>query len=348
MSRILVTGGAGFLGSNFVHHVLRSAEYHVTVLDKLTYAGNFESLRGLPKDRLTFVKGDIADAEVVNSLVRRVDIVVHFAAESHNDNSLRDPKIFLDTNIYGTYTLLEAVRYHEKRFHHVSTDEVYGELPLDCAVRFTEKSSYNPSSPYSATKAASDLLVKAWARSFGVQATISNSSNNYGPRQHIEKFIPRQITNIIDGASPKLYGNGENVRDWIHVDDHSAAILKILEEGVIGETYVVGAEGEMTNKEVLRMILEIMRAPLEIELVPDRPGHDKRYAVEAAKLRTELDWMPRFLTFETGLRDTILWYQENEQWWRPHKAPTESRYSQHRQSSLCWDELATSDMGEAC
>ena len=226
-----MTGGAGFIGSNFVRHVLGATDHHVTVLDKLTYAGNRASLDGLPEDRFSFVQGDICDAPLVDGLVEQADLVIHFAAESHNDNSLRDPSPFLQTNLIGTYTLLEAVRRHQKRYHHISTDEVYGDLELDDPERFTESTPYNPSSPYSSTKAGSDLLVRAWVRSFGVRATISNCSNNYGPFQHVEKFIPRQITNVIDGIRPRLYGAGLNVRDWIHADDHSAAVLLISEQG---------------------------------------------------------------------------------------------------------------------
>ncbi|CAI7624529.1 unnamed protein product [Penicillium discolor] len=224
MTRLLVTGGAGFIGSNFVHYVVENTDHTVTVLDALTYAGNRESLAGLPENRVEFVHGDITDAELVDRLTAEADAVVHYAAESHNDNSLHSPRPFLDTNIVGTYTLLEAARRHERRFHHISTDEVYGDLELDDPQRFTEQTPYNPSSPYSSTKAGSDLLVRAWVRSFGVQATISNCSNNYGPYQHVEKFIPRQITNVIRGIRPKLYGAGENVRDWIHANDHSSAL----------------------------------------------------------------------------------------------------------------------------
>ncbi len=229
--RILVTGGAGFIGSNFVHFLVDNTDHSVVVLDKLTYAGNLRSLDGLPENRYEFVKGDIADAALVDELFGRVDAVVHYAAESHNDNSLHDPRPFLDTNIVGSYVLLEAARKHNIRFHHISTDEVYGDLELNDPERFTADTPYNPSSPYSSTKAASDMLVRAWVRSFGVQATISNCSNNYGPYQHVEKFIPRQITNVLRGERPKLYGTGDNVRDWIHADDHSSAVLDHPGEG---------------------------------------------------------------------------------------------------------------------
>ncbi|WP_294979660.1 dTDP-glucose 4,6-dehydratase [uncultured Microbacterium sp.] len=325
---LLVTGGAGFIGSNFVHHVIAHTDDHVTVLDKLTYAGNRASLAGLPADRFAFVEGDIADAALVDALFADADAVVHYAAESHNDNSLNDPRPFLDTNIIGTYTLLEAARKHGTRMHHISTDEVYGDLELDDPERFTENTPYNPSSPYSSTKAGSDLLVRAWVRSFGVQATISNCSNNYGPYQHVEKFIPRQITNVIRGIRPKLYGKGENVRDWIHADDHSSAVLTILDKGVIGETYLIGADGEKDNKTVVELILTLMGQPADAyDHVTDRAGHDLRYAIDSTKLRTELGWAPQYRDFEAGLAATIDWYQRNEAWWAPAKDGVEAFYA---------------------
>jgi len=328
MSNLVVTGGAGFIGSNFVHHLVEHTDHHVTVLDKLTYAGNRASLEGLPENRVRFVQGDIADAELVDTLFRGADAVVHYAAESHNDNSLDDPRPFLDTNIIGTYTLLEAARRHDVRLHHISTDEVYGDLELDDPERFTENTPYNPSSPYSSTKAGSDLLVRAWVRSFGVRATISNCSNNYGPYQHVEKFIPRQITNVIRGIRPKLYGTGENVRDWIHADDHSSAVLTILESGRIGETYLIGADGEQNNKDVVELILELMGQDRDAyDLVTDRPGHDLRYAIDSTKLRRELGWTPRFQDFRSGLAATIDWYRAHEGWWAPAKDATEAFYA---------------------
>jgi dTDP-glucose 4,6-dehydratase len=300
----------------------------VTVLDALTYAGNAASLDGLDPDRFTFVKGSVCDADLVEQLVADHDIVVHFAAESHNDNSLRDPSPFIQTNLVGTYTLLEAVRKHGTRYHHISTDEVYGDLELDDPARFTENTPYNPSSPYSSTKAGSDLLVRAWVRSFGVQATISNCSNNYGPYQHIEKFIPRQITNVIDGIRPKLYGAGLNVRDWIHVTDHNLAVLRILEAGRLGETYLIGADGELGNKTVIELILQLMGQPTDgYDHVTDRAGHDMRYAIDSTKLRTELGWEPTYGDFESGLAATIDWYRANEDWWRPVKQATEAKYA---------------------
>jgi dTDP-glucose 4,6-dehydratase len=332
MSRYLVTGGAGFIGSNFVRHLLDRTDSTVTVLDKLTYAGNRQSLEGLPENRFTFVRGDICNASLVHELVRGHDLVVHFAAESHNDNSLLDPSVFITTNLVGTYTLLEAVRRYGVRYHHISTDEVYGDLELDDPARFTETSPYNPSSPYSATKAGSDQLVRAWVRSFDVQATLSNCSNNYGPYQHVEKFIPRQITNVLDGGRPKLYGAGLNVRDWIHVDDHSSAVLLITTEGKIGETYLIGADGERNNKEVIETILGLLgKSPDEYDEVTDRAGHDLRYAIDSTKIRMELGWQPVFSDFEAGLAATIAWYQANQAWWRPQKAQTEAKYARQGQ-----------------
>lgn len=325
---IIVTGGAGFIGSNFVHYVYRERpDWHITVIDSLTYAGNPKNLEGLDESRFTFIKGDITDAELVDTLVSQNDIIVHYAAESHNDNSLKNPRPFLDTNIIGTYTILEAVRKHDKRLHHISTDEVYGDLELDDPQKFTEDTPYNPSSPYSSTKAGSDLLVRAWVRSFGVKATISNCSNNYGPYQHVEKFIPRQVTEILEGRRPKLYGAGENVRDWIHTEDHSSAVLTIIEKGRLGETYLIGADGEKDNKTVVELILSLMgKDAHDYEHVADRPGHDMRYAIDATKLRNELGWKPQFTDFESGLKETIQWYAENEEWWKPQKAETEAKY----------------------
>ena len=324
--RVLVTGGAGFIGANFVHWTMRHRpQAEVTVLDALTYAGNRASLAGLAVE---FVRGDVVDAALVDRLVAGADVVVHFAAESHNDNSLHDPSPFVTTNVVGTFTLLEAVRRHGVRLHHISTDEVFGDLELDDPDRFRESTPYNPSSPYSATKAGSDLLVRAWVRSFGIAATISNCSNNYGPFQHVEKFIPRQITNVLDGVRPKLYGSGANVRDWIHVDDHNSAVWTIIDQGVSGETYMIGADGERNNREVVETILELMGEPGDgYDHVPDRPGHDLRYAIDAAKLRDELGWTPQYPTFRDGLAATIDWYRDNQGWWRPQKDATERKYA---------------------
>lgn len=271
--RLLVTGGAGFIGANFVHSTVgEHPDSAVTVLDALTYAGSRESLASLG-DRIRLIEGDITDDALVDRLVAECDAVVHFAAETHVDNSLADPAPFLRSNVMGTFSVLEAIRRHRVRLHHVSTDEVYGDLPLidsgrgdsgrgdsgrddsggDDPVRFSATTPYNPSSPYAASKASADLLVRAWVRSFGIAATISNCSNNYGPYQHVEKFIPRAITNLLTGRRPKLYGTGANVRDWIHVDDHNSAVWRILENGVTGSTYLIGADGERDNASVLRI-----------------------------------------------------------------------------------------------
>lgn len=331
--KIIVTGGAGFIGSNFVHWVVdNQPDVHVTVLDALTYAGNKENLAGIPEERMTFVHGDICNTELLNQLVPGIDAIVHFAAESHNDNSIADPEPFVRTNVYGTYQLLQAARKNNVRFHHISTDEVYGDLALDDPARFTEETPYHPSSPYSSTKASSDMLVRAWCRTYGVHATISNCSNNYGPRQHIEKFIPRQITNILCGIRPKLYGDGLNVRDWIHTEDHSSAVWAILTKGRIGETYLIGADGEKNNIDVLHAILKGMgKAEDDFDWVKDRPGHDRRYAIDSTRLRTELGWMPKHTDFDQGLADTIKWYEDNRGWWEAEKEATEAKYAKQGQ-----------------
>ena len=330
--RLLVTGGAGFIGANFVHSTVRERpDVSVTVLDALTYAGRRESLDGVA-DAVRLVEGDICDAELVARLVAESDAVVHFAAESHVDNALDNPEPFLHTNVVGTYTILEAVRRQGVRLHHISTDEVYGDLELDDPARFTESTPYNPSSPYSATKAASDMLVRAWVRSYGVQATLSNCSNNYGPFQHIEKFIPRQITNILTGRRCKLYGSGANVRDWIHVDDHNSAVWRILEKGQIGQTYLISSEGERNNLTVLRAILTLMGHDADdFDHVIDRVGHDLRYAIDPSLLNDELCWAPKHTDFDEGLRETIDWYRANESWWRPLKDAAEARYEERGQ-----------------
>jgi dTDP-glucose 4,6-dehydratase len=333
--RLLVTGGAGFIGANFVQGAVRERAASVTVLDAFTYAGSRESLAPVDDD-ITLVEGDVTDAALVSDLVAEADAVVHFAAETHVDNALADPEPFLHTNIVGTYTVLEAVRRHqadrEVRLHHVSTDEVYGDLAVDDPARFTETTPYNPSSPYSSTKAAADLLVRAWVRSYRVRATISNCSNNYGPYQHVEKFIPRQITNILTGRRPKLYGSGANARDWIHVEDHNSAVWRILERGELGRTYLIGAEGERDNLSVLRTLLEIMgREPDDFDHVTDRAGHDLRYAIDPSVLYDELGWAPKHTDFTEGLRATVDWYRANEAWWRPLKDAVEAAYEERGQ-----------------
>ena len=326
---IIVTGGCGFIGSNFVRWVAREhPEVHVTVLDKLTYAGNPANIAGLDPARVELVVGDICDAGLLEELVPGHDAVVHYAAESHNDNSIADPAPFLRTNVEGTFALIEACRKFGVRYHHVSTDEVYGDLALDDPARFTEETPYRPSSPYSSTKAASDMLVRAWVRTYGLRATISNCSNNYGPYQHPEKFIPRQITNVIDGVRPRLYGDGRNVRDWIHTEDHSSAVWTILTRGRVGETYLIGADGERSNIDVLRAILRAMGRPEDgFDWVRDRPGHDRRYAIDPTKLRRELGWEPAHTDFAAGLERTIAWYCDHEGWWRAAKDAAEARYA---------------------
>ena len=336
MTKMLITGGAGFIGANFVHYTIKNhPDYEITVVDKLTYAGNPDNLASV-LEKIEFVTGDICDRELMDRLVGETDIVVHFAAESHNDNSLRDPWPFVETNVIGTYTILEAVRKHDKRLHHISTDEVFGDLELDDPNRFNENTPYNPSSPYSSTKAGSDMLVRAWIRSFGIKATISNCSNNYGPYQHIEKFIPRQITNILSDIKPKLYGTGEQVRDWIHVDDHNNAVHLIIEKGKLGDTYIIGADNDhVNNKQVIETILELMgKDRSDYEHVNDRPGHDMRYAMDSRKLHEELGWNPQY-TDNNGMREgllaTIDWYRTNQDWWKADKDSVEANYAKQGQ-----------------
>lgn len=330
--RLLVTGGAGFIGANFVHATLRERPHvRMTILDALTYAGSPESLPAAG-DSLRLVEGDVTDAILVDELVADADAVVHFAAETHVDNALADPEPFVRTNIVGTFTVLEAVRRQRVRLHHVSTDEVYGDLPLGSPQRFNGETPYNPSSPYSASKASADMLVRAWVRSYGINATISNCSNNYGPYQHIEKFIPRQITNLLTGRRPKLYGTGANVRDWIHVDDHNSAVWRILDSGTSGSTYLIGADGEHDNLSVVRLILELMGHDADdFESVTDRAGHDLRYAIDSTALRNELGWTPAYTNFAKGLSDTIDWYRNNEWWWGALKRQVESEYAKRGQ-----------------
>lgn len=339
---ILITGGAGFIGSHVVRlFVGKYPDCRIVNLDRLTYAGNLANLRDVEnRPNYTFVKGDICDYDAMRSLFAEYDIdgVIHLAAESHVDRSIRDPFTFARTNVMGTLTLLQAAREHwngaweGRRFHHISTDEVYGDLALDDPARFTEETPYHPSSPYSSTKASSDMLVRAWVRTYGVRATISNCSNNYGPRQHIEKFIPRQITNILCGIRPKLYGDGLNVRDWIHTEDHSSAVWDILTKGEIGETYLIGADGEKNNIDVLRAILrEMGKDADDFDWVRDRPGHDRRYAIDSSKLRRELGWKPIHTDFDEGLRDTIAWYEGNRDWWEDAKQATEAKYAKQGQ-----------------
>lgn len=324
---VIVAGGAGFIGANFVRNAVATTNWSLVVVDKLTYAGNLANLDSLPSDRVQVISGDICDTDLVNSVAKTADVIVNFAAESHNDRSLHAARSFLETNIEGTFVLLEAARRFGIRFHHVSTDEVYGDLPVDTDEVFTLDSPYRPSSPYSATKAASDHLVSAWTRSFGVQATISNCANNYGPYQHIEKFIPRQITNILIGTRPKLYGEGSNVREWLHVNDHVSGIMKVLESGRIGESYLLSSGVGVSNIEVLRLVLELMNYPSDFfEHVRDRPGHDRRYALDSTSAKIDLNWSPAYRDLRAGLADTIRWYTANTGWWIEGKREVEEQY----------------------
>lgn len=337
---VLITGGAGFIGSNLVRWTLRHRpDAEITVLDALTYAGHLSSLADV-RERIRFVRGRVEDAALVSALVGEMkdadDVVIHLAAESHNDRSIADPAPFVQSNIVGTFTLLEAVRRHGVRLHHVSTDEVYGDLPLNpssaagrsetaagaCpderAEGFREGDPYRPSSPYAATKASADHLVRAWARTYGISATISNCSNNYGPYQHPEKFIPQQITRALRGEPAVVYGSGLNVRDWLHVDDHCEAIWSIIERGRLGQSYGVSAGEQRSNLSVLETLHTILGErgiPFHVKHIADRAGHDQRLAIDATRLRDELGWKPHHADLEDGLRATVDWYRGNEEWW---------------------------------
>ncbi len=325
--RILVTGGAGFIGSNFIHRTLaQRPDARITVLDKMTYAANPDNLSGLDGEAVELVVGDICDTALVDRLVRDTDLIVHFAAESHNDNSLRDPLSFVRSNVEGTVVLADAAVAHGVRFHHISTDEVFGDLALDDPARFTPETPYAPSSPYSASKAASDHFIRAHVRSKGLRATISNCSNNYGPRQHPEKFIPRQIINLLNGQAPRVYGTGDNVRDWIHVDDHNDAVWAVIERGEIGRTYLIGADGEHSNLQVVGDLNELFgRGRGDFVHVTDRPGHDRRYAIDPSSVAA-LGWRPRHRDFAAGLRATVDWYRDNPGWWERARAASEMVY----------------------
>ena len=325
--KLLVTGGAGFIGSNFVHHILNTyPEYEVVTLDDLTYAGNLENLKAAernPKHR--FVKGSITDAVLVDGLVAECDIVVHFAAESHVDRSIIDPGAFVVTNVHGTYVLLEAAKKHSKRFHHVSTDEVFGALGKDDAP-FDESTPYDPRSPYSASKAASDHLVRAYFHTYGLPVTISNCSNNYGPYHFPEKLIPLAITNLLEGKSVPVYGDGLQVRDWLYVEDHCRAIDLIIHQGKLGETYCIGGNAELENIVIVKKLLELLgKDESSIEYVKDRAGHDRRYAINFTKIKTELGWEPT-VTLEEGLAQTVEWFKQNEAWWKNVKSGDYQKY----------------------
>ena len=331
IKNIIVTGGAGFIGSNFVHYVYNNhPDVHVTVLDKLTYAGNRANIEEILGDRVELVVGDIADAALVDQLAAKADAIVHYAAESHNDNSLNDPSPFIHTNFIGTYTLLEAARKYDIRFHHVSTDEVYGDLPLREDLSWTWGRSWwkihcwnqntTPSSPYSSTKAASDLIVKAWVRSFGVKATISNCSNNYGPYQHIEKFIPRQITNILSGINQNFMVKVKMSVTGFTLTTTQLVFGLFLPRAVLVKLTWSVLMVKRTTREVLELILEKMGQPKDAyDRVTDRAGHDLRYAIDSTKLREELGWEPQFTNFESGLEETIKWYTDHQDWWKAEK-----------------------------
>lgn len=321
--KLLVTGGAGFIGSNFIHYWLKKyPRDRIVNLDKLTYAGNLDSLCDIKTPRYQFMKGDICQPRVVQRAMKGVEVVVHFAAESHVDRSILDPAAFVMTNVVGTQVLLEAALKNKvKRFHHISTDEVFGALPLRSKKKFDENTPYHPHSPYSASKAASDHLVRAYATTFGLPVTITNCSNNYGPYQFPEKMISLAITNLIEGKKIPVYGDGLYVRDWLYVEDHCRAIDLVLKKGKVGETYCVGGmTRDISNIKVVKMICRLMgKKPEEwLEFVNDRPGHDRRYAVDWSKIKRELGWRPRY-DFETYLKKTISWYQKNDWWWQPLK-----------------------------
>jgi len=312
---LLVTGGAGFIGSNFIRYILNKyPDYKIINLDSLTYAGNLENLKDFENDsRYKFVKGDICDRDLVKDLVKDVDVIVHFAAESHVDRSIIDSSSFVKTNVIGTQVLLEAAKEFGTRFHHVSTDEVFGSLNSDDP-GFNEKTAYDPRSPYSASKAASDHLVRAYYHTHNLPITISNCSNNYGPYQFPEKVIPLFITNLLENKKVPLYGDGLNIRDWIHVDDHNRGVDLIIHKGKIGETYCLGGNRELTNKELtLKIIHSVDKDEGMIEYVKDRVGHDKRYAIDFSKIKNELGWEPE-IDFEDGLRDLVEWYRNNSEW----------------------------------
>lgn len=318
--KILVTGGAGFIGSNFVYYELAHSDDEIVCLDALTYAGNLETLEDAFKnEKFKFVKGDITDREFINKLFEeeKFDIVVNFAAESHVDRSIEDPEIFLRTNIIGTSVLMDAsLKYGVKRYHQVSTDEVYGDLPLDRPdLMFTETTPIHTSSPYSASKASADLLVGAYHRTFGLQATISRCSNNYGPYHFPEKLIPLMISRALNDESLPVYGDGANVRDWLYVEDHCAAIDLIIRNGKVGEVYNIGGHNEKSNLEVVKTVLRILGKPESlITFVTDRKGHDRRYAIDPAKIHAEIGWLPQ-TDFDTGIKKTVDWYLDNKDWW---------------------------------
>ncbi|HUY70235.1 MAG TPA: dTDP-glucose 4,6-dehydratase [Candidatus Baltobacteraceae bacterium] len=308
--RVLVTGGAGFIGANFIHYwTERHPRDEIINIDKLTYAADPHNLDGINKDRYTFVRGDIADRKLMMRLVKDVDAIVNFAAESHVDNSINDSTPFVHSNFVGVHSILEAVRKYERRFHQVSTDEVYGSLPLNSKKRFNESSPYNPRNPYSATKAAADHLVRAFHNTYNIPATISNCSNNYGPYQHYEKLIPKSVTNALQNRKIPIHGSGMQVRDWIYVEDHCSGIEAVLKKGKIGETYLISAGCERRNVDVVDKVLKMVGKPTSLmNHVADRPGGDMRYAIDASKIRKELGWKHRY-SFDKGMKITVDYYK---------------------------------------
>ncbi len=331
--KLLVTGGCGFIGSTFIRYWLTShPKDKIINLDKLTYAGHLSSTKdfqGNPNYKLA--KGDITNADLVNKITQNIDTIVHFAAESHVDRSISGPQVFIKTNIIGTQILLDAALKNKiGHFHHVSTDEVFGSLPLDSRIKFDENTAYNPRSPYSASKAASDHLVRAYGETYNLSYSITNCSNNFGPYQDPEKFLPRMITNLIDGKSLPIYGDGKYVRDWLYVDDHVKAIDKVVKKGRIGETYLVGGlTKDVNNLEIAKALLKIFKKDVSsLQFVKDRPGHDRRYAVDWGKINKELDWKPEH-NFEDWLASTVDWYINNQWWWRPLKKKAETFYSKN-------------------
>jgi len=330
--KLLVTGGAGFIGSNFIRYWLaKNPNDSIVNLDLLTYAGNLENLAELAGNaNYKFVKGDICDRALVEDLARGLDLIVHFAAETHVDRSIMDAGAFLKTNVLGTQVLLDAAGNNGGiRFHHISTDEVFGSLETGDG-KFVETTPYDPRSPYSASKAASDHLVRAYFHTHGLPVTISNCTNNYGPYQFPEKLIPLFITNLLEGKKVPVYGRGSNIRDWIYVDDHNAGVEAIIRKGRAGETYCLGGENELSNLEITRSILDLLGAGEDrIEYVEDRKGHDFRYAMDIAKARRELDWYPR-VDFKTGLDRTVEWYKNNQDWWKKIKSGEYQKYYQEQ------------------
>lgn len=332
--KLLVTGGAGFIGSNFIHYWLYNhPQDRIINFDKLTYAGNLENLTDCQKSpNYKFTKGDICDAIATRSTLEGVDTVVNFAAESHVDRSIIDPAPFITTNVVGTQVLLDAAADAKvKRFHHISTDEVFGALELNSKDKFSEDTKYNPRSPYAASKAASDHLVRAYHYTYDLPITITNCSNNFGPYQFPEKLISLAITNLIEGKKVPVYGDGLYVRDWLYVEDHCAAIDLVLSKGKIGETYCIGVDGDIANIEVVKKILAILKiGEDQIEYVKDRPGHDRRYAIDATKIKKELGWQPKY-DFDTALSQTVDWYKTHQEWWKKLK-DRESEYYQKQYS----------------